>query len=44
MYKGSELILKRKIRLCQLAGLDPAEIVVPFTSAGIASLWVENEH
>jgi hypothetical protein len=28
----------------QLAGMDPAEIVVPFTNAEIVSLWAENEH
>ena len=40
----SELILKRKLRLCQLVGVDPAEIVVPFTNAENSSLWTENEH
>ena len=44
MEKVSGLILKGKMRLCQLAGIDPAEIVVPFTNAEIASLWAENEH
>lgn len=33
--KVSELILKEKLRLCQLAGIDPVEIVVPFTNAEI---------
>lgn len=42
--KVSELILKGKLRLRQLVGMDPAEIVVPFTNAEIASLWVQNEH
>lgn len=36
--KVSELILKRKLRLCQLA-----EIVVTFTNAEIASLQTKNE-
>jgi hypothetical protein len=30
--------------LHQLAGLDPLEIVVPFTNAEIATLWALNEH
>lgn len=42
--KVSELILKGKLRLRQLVGMDPAEIVVPFTNAEIASLWIQNEH
>ena len=29
MEKVSELILKGNLRLCQLAGIDPAEIAVP---------------
>lgn len=37
--KGSELILKEKLRLYQFA-----EIVVPFTNAKTASLWTENKH
>ena len=44
MEKVSGLILKGKLIFCQLAGIDPAEIVVPFTNAEIASLWAENEH
>ena len=43
MEKVSELILKGKLRLCQLAGIDPAEIVVPFTNDEINKLWVESE-
>lgn len=31
----SELILKEKLRLCQLTRIDPVEIVVPFTNAEI---------
>ena len=42
--KISELIIKGRIRLCQLSGTDPTEIVVPFTNAEMALLWVENEH
>ena len=30
--KVSELIIKGKLRLRQLAGIDPAEIIVPFTT------------
>ena len=36
------MILKGKLRL-QLAEIDPAEIMVPFTNAEITSLWAENE-
>ena len=32
------------MRLWQLAGMDPAEIVVPFTNAETASLWTQDEH
>ena len=28
----SELIIKGKLRLCWLAGIEPAEIIVPFTT------------
>lgn len=28
--KVSELTLKGKLRLCQLAGIDPSKIIVPF--------------
>ena len=38
------MILKGKLRLCQLTGIDPAEIVVLFMKAEIFSLWAENEH
>ena len=30
--KVSELIIKGKLRLCQLAGIDLAEIIVPSTT------------
>ena len=42
--KVSELIQKAKMRLHQLEGIDPAEIVVPFTNVEMASLWEENKH
>jgi hypothetical protein len=32
------------MRLQQLAGMDPAEIVVPFTNAEMALLWAQDEH
>ena len=41
--KVSELITKGKLRLHQLAGIDPAEITVPFTTDEIKSLWEDNE-
>ena len=41
--KVSELILKGKLRLCQLAGIDPAEIAVPFNNGEIDKLWAESE-
>ena len=43
MKKVSELILKRKLRLHQLAVMDPTEIVVPFHNDGIGELWEESE-
>ena len=43
MEKVSELILKGKLRLCQLAGIDPAEIIVPFNNDEIDKLWEECE-
>ena len=44
MEKVSELIIKGKLRLCQLAGIDPAEIIVPFTADEIKKkLWEDNE-
>ncbi|KAL6061548.1 hypothetical protein STEG23_000991, partial [Scotinomys teguina] len=41
--KISDLILKGKLRLHQLAGIDPAEIVVPLTKEDIEKLWAESE-
>ena len=38
MWKESELIIKGKLRLRHLAGIDPAEIIVPFTADKIM-LW-----
>ena len=44
MEKVFELIIKGKLRLCLLAGIDPAEIIVPFTTDEIKKkLWDENE-
>ena len=43
MKKVSELIIKGKLRLCQLAGIDPAEIIVPFTTDEIKKLWEDNK-
>ena len=43
MEKFSELIIKGKLRLRQLAGIDPAEIIVPFTTDEIKKLWEDNE-
>ncbi|MGE9574186.1 reverse transcriptase domain-containing protein [Escherichia coli] len=42
--KISDLILKGKLRLCQLTGKDPAEIIVPLTNEEISSLWKDNEY
>ena len=42
--KISDLILKGKLRLCQLNGKDPAEIIVPLTNEEISSLWKDNEY
>ena len=39
----SDLIVKRRIRLCQLSGTDLAEIIVPYTNAEIMSLWIISE-
>lgn len=36
------MILEGKMRLHRFAGIDPAEIVVPFTSAEIVSLGEDN--
>ncbi|KAL6087818.1 hypothetical protein STEG23_024848 [Scotinomys teguina] len=41
--KISDLILKGKLRLRQLAGIDSAEIVVPLTKEDIEKLWAESE-
>ena len=41
--KLSELIIKGRIRLCQLSGTDPAKIVVTLTNDEIMSLWKLNE-
>ncbi|KAL6091369.1 hypothetical protein STEG23_030322 [Scotinomys teguina] len=41
--KISDLILKGKLRLRQLAGIDPTEIVVPLTKEDIEKLWAESE-
>ena len=41
--KISELIIIGKLRLPQLAGIDPAEIIVPFTTDEIKKLWEDNE-
>ncbi|MGE9501621.1 hypothetical protein ACQP3D_24730 [Escherichia coli] len=42
--KISDLILKGKLRLRQLTGKDPAEIIVPLNNEEISSLWKDNEH
>ena len=42
MEKVSILIIKGKLRL-QLAGIDPAEIIVPFCADEIKKLWEVNE-
>ena len=42
MEKVSELIKKGKLRLCQLAGIDLEEILVPFTNVEINKLWEGN--
>lgn len=39
-----DLILKGKLRLCQLTGMNPIEIIVPFAKEEISSLWAENEN
>ena len=41
--KVSELIIKGKLRLRQLPGIDPADIIVPFTTDEIKRLWEGNE-
>ncbi|KAL6044970.1 hypothetical protein STEG23_011887 [Scotinomys teguina] len=42
--KISDLIHKGKLRLRQLTGMDPAEIVVPLTNEEVSSLWKDNEY
>lgn len=37
-------ILKEKLRLCQLTGMNPEEITVPLTNGRISSLWKENNY
>ena len=37
------MIIKGKLRLRQLAGIDPSEIIVPFTADEIKKLWEDNE-
>ena len=39
----SKLILKRKLRLQRLAGIDPAEIIVPFNNDETDKLWTESQ-
>ena len=43
MWKRSELIRKGELRLCQLAEIDPAEIITPFNNDEIDTLWEESE-
>ena len=43
MAKVSELILKGKLKLHQLAGIDPAEIIAPFNNDEINKLWEDSE-
>ena len=40
--KVSELIIKRKLRLHQLAGIETAAIIVPFTTDEIKNIWKDN--
>ncbi|KAL6043499.1 hypothetical protein STEG23_013971, partial [Scotinomys teguina] len=42
--KISDLIHKGKLRLCQLIGMDPAEIIVPLTHEEVSSLWKDNKY
>lgn len=44
MKKIVNLILKEKLRLCQLTGMNPEEITVPFTNGRISSSWKENKY
>ena len=43
MENVSGLMIKEKLRLCQLAEIDPAEIIVPFNNDEIDKLWEESE-
>ena len=43
MENVSKLIIKGKLRLRQLAGIDPKEIIVPFSTDKIKKLWEDNE-
>ena len=38
-----ELIIKAKLRLHQLASINPTEIIVLFTTDEIKKLWEDNE-
>ena len=40
--KVSELIVKGKLRLHQLAGIETAAIIVPFTTDEIKNIWKDN--
>jgi hypothetical protein len=42
--KVASLIIKGRIRLCQLSGTNPVEIVALYINAEIMSLWVIKEH
>ncbi|KAL6082528.1 hypothetical protein STEG23_004612 [Scotinomys teguina] len=42
--KISDLIHKGKLRLRQLTGMDPAEIVIPLTNEEVSLLWKDNEY
>lgn len=42
MEKVPELILRGKLRLCQLTGIEKAEIIVPFNTDEIKKLWEDN--
>ena len=43
MKMFSELIIKGKLRLCQLGSIYPAEIIVLFTTDEIKILWEYKE-
>jgi hypothetical protein len=38
-----ELIIKCRLRLYQLSGIDPAKMLAPLTNDEIISLWVISE-